>query len=297
MPLIDSLSFEHRVESVCRELAIAPSTFYWHRQRRQHPETRCERDKRDDVLCVEIERVYEENKQVYGVRKVWHQLKRESIKVARCTVERLMKTLGLEGVIRGKSVKTTRSGKERCTADDLVNRQFVAEKPNQLWVADFTYVTTWQGFAYVAFIIDVFAGVIVGWRVSSTMETSLVLDALEQALWVRRPDGGIIHHNDRGSQYVSLAYTQRLKEAEAMASVGTVGDSYDNALAESINGLYKAEVIHRQSWKNRQDVELATLDWVDWFNNRRLLERIGYVAPVEAEQTYYASMMDKEQAA
>lgn len=297
MPLIDSLSFEHGVESVCRELAIAPSTFYWHRQRRQHPETRCERDKRDDVLCVEIERVYEENKQVYGVRKVWHQLKRESIKVARCTVERLMKTLGLEGVIRGKSVKTTRSGKERCTADDLVNRQFVAEKPNQLWVADFTYVTTWQGFAYVAFIIDVFAGVIVGWRVSSTMETSLVLDALEQALWVRRPDGGIIHHSDRGSQYVSLAYTQRLKEAEAMASVGTVGDSYDNALAESINGLYKAEVIHRQSWKNRQDVELATLDWVDWFNNRRLLERIGYVAPVEAEQTYYASLMDKEQAA
>ena len=242
MPLIDSLSFEHGVESVCRELAIAPSTFYWHRQRRQHPETRCERDKRDDVLCVEIERVYEENKQVYGVRKVWHQLKRESIKVARCTVERLMKTLGLEGVIRGKSVKTTRSGKERCTADDLVNRQFVAEKPNQLWVADFTYVTTWQGFAYVAFIIDVFAGVIVGWRVSSTMETSLVLDALEQALWARRPDGGIIHHSDRGSQYVSLAYTQRLKEAEAMASVGTVGDSYDNALAESINGLYKAEV-------------------------------------------------------
>lgn len=297
MPLIDSLSFEHGVESVCRELAIAPSTFYWHRQRRQHPETRCERDKRDDVLCVEIEHVYEENKQVYGVRKVWHQLKRESIKVARCTVQRLMKTLGLEGVIRGKSVKTTRSGKERCTADDLVNRQFVAEKPNQLWVADFTYVTTWQGFAYVAFIIDVFAGVIVGWRVSSTMETSLVLDALEQALWVRRPDGGIIHHSDRGSQYVSLAYTQRLKEAEAMASVGTVGDSYDNALAESINGLYKAEVIHRQSWKNRQDLELATLDWVDWFNNRRLLERIGYVAPVEAEQTYYASLMDKEQAA
>lgn len=297
MPLIDSLSFEHGVESVCRELAIAPSTFYWHRQRRQHPETRCERDKRDDVLCVEIERVYEENKQVYGVRKVWHQLKRESIKVARCTVQRLMKTLGLEGVIRGKSVKTTRSGKERCTADDLVNRQFVAEKPNPLWVADFTYVTTWQGFAYVAFIIDVFAGVIVGWRVSSTMETSLVLDALEQALWVRRPDGGIIHHSDRGSQYVSLAYTQRLKEAEAMASVGTVGDSYDNALAESINGLYKAEVIHRQSWKNRQDLELATLDWVDWFNNRRLLERIGYVAPVEAEQTYYASLMDKEQAA
>ncbi|MEG0207222.1 MAG: IS3 family transposase [Citrobacter sp.] len=297
MPLIDSLSFEHGVESVCRELAIAPSTFYWHRQRRQHPETRCERDKRDDVLCVEIERVYEENKQVYGVRKVWHQLKRESIKVARCTVERLMKTLGLEGVIRGKSVKTIRSGKERCTADDLVNRQFVAEKPNQLWVADFTYVATWQGFAYVAFIIDVFAGVIVGWRVSSTMETSLVLDALEQALWARRPDGGIIHHSDRGSQYVSLAYTQRLKEAEAMASVGTVGDSYDNALAESINGLYKAEVIHRQSWKNRQDVELATLDWVDWFNNRRLLERIGYVAPVEAEQTYYASLMDKDQAA
>lgn len=293
MPLIDSLSAKHGVESVCQKLAIAPSTFYWHRQRLLHPETRCARDKRDDALCVEIQRVYEVNKQVYGVRKVWRQLTRESIKVARCTVERLMKTLGLEGVTRGKGVKTTHRGKERCTTDDLVQRQFVAERPNQLWVADFTYVSTWQGFAYVAFIIDVFAGVIVGWRVSSTMETTLVLDALEQALWARRPGSGVIHHSGRGSQYVSLAYTQRLKEAEVMASVGSVGDSYDNALAESINGLYKAEVIHRQSWKNRQDVELATLDWVDWFNNRRLLERIGYVPPVEAEKAYYASVNNK----
>lgn len=174
-----------------------------------------------------------------------------------------------------------------------MQRQFVAECPNQLWVADFTYVSTWQGFAYVAFIIGVFAGMIVGWWVSSTMETTLVLDALEQALWARRPGSGVIHHSDRGSQYVSLAYTQRLKETEVIASVGSVGDSYDNALAESINGLNKAEVIHRQSWKNRQDVELATLDWVDWFNNRRLLERIGHVPPVEAEKAYYVSMNNK----
>ncbi|HBL0277896.1 TPA: IS3 family transposase, partial [Escherichia coli] len=278
MPLLENLSGEHGVGPVCHELDIAPSTYYWHQQRRKCPERRSSRDKRDAVLIPEIQRVYEENYSVYGVRKVWRQLKREGVGVARCTIERLMKALQLRGVTRGKSVRTTRSNKAE-TPQDRVNRQFVAERPDSLWVADFTYVSTWQGFAYVAFIIDVFAGVIVGWRVSSTMETSFVLDALEQALWARRPSG-TIHHSDKGSQYVSLAYTQRLQDAELLASTGSTGDSYDNAMAESINGLYKAEVIHRQSWKTRQDVELATLKWVDWYNNHRLMERTGYIPPV-----------------
>ncbi|HHX3675495.1 TPA: IS3 family transposase [Klebsiella oxytoca] len=295
MPLLESLSGEHGVGPVCHELDIAPSTYYWHQQRRKCPERRSSRDKRDAVLIPEIQRVYEENYSVYGVRKVWRQLKREGVGVARCTIERLMKALQLRGVTRGKSVRTTRSNKAE-TPQDRVNRQFVAERPDSLWVADFTYVSTWQGFAYVAFIIDVFAGVIVGWRVSSTMETSFVLDALEQALWARRPSG-TIHHSDKGSQYVSLAYTQRLQDAELLASTGSTGDSYDNAMAESINGLYKAEVIHRQSWKTRQDVELATLKWVDWYNNHRLMERTGYIPPVEAEKAYYASLNDRDVAA
>ncbi|EIX1854755.1 IS3 family transposase [Cronobacter sakazakii] len=295
MPLLENLSGEHGVGPVCHELDIAPSTYYCHQQRRKCPERRSSRDKRDAVLIPEIQRVYEENYSVYGVRKVWRQLKREGVGVARCTIERLMKALQLRGVTRGKSVRTTRSNKAE-TPQDRVNRQFVAERPDSLWVADFTYVSTWQGFAYVAFIIDVFAGVIVGWRVSSTMETSFVLDALEQALWARRPSG-TIHHSDKGSQYVSLAYTQRLQDAELLASTGSTGDSYDNAMAESINGLYKAEVIHRQSWKTRQDVELATLKWVDWYNNHRLMERTGYIPPVEAEKAYYASLNDRDVAA
>ncbi|WP_434085232.1 IS3 family transposase [Mixta hanseatica] len=295
MPLLENLSGEHGVGPVCHELDIAPSTYYWHQQRRKCPERRSSRDKRDAVLIPEIQRVYEENYSVYGVRKVWRQLKREGVGVARCTIERLMKALQLRGVTRGKSVRTTRSNKAE-TPQDRVNRQFVAERPDSLWVADFTYVSTWQGFAYVAFIIDVFAGVIVSWRVSSTMETSFVLDALEQALWARRPSG-TIHHSDKGSQYVSLAYTQRLQDAELLASTGSTGDSYDNAMAESINGLYKAEVIHRQSWKTRQDVELATLKWVDWYNNHRLMERTGYIPPVEAEKAYYASLNDRDVAA
>ncbi|EEC8566405.1 IS3 family transposase, partial [Escherichia coli] len=203
------------------------------------------------------------------------QLLREGIRVARCTVARLMAVMGLAGVLRGKKVRTTVSRKA-VSAGDRVNRQFVAERPDQLWVADFTYVSTWQGFVYVAFIIDVFSGCIVGWRVSSSMETTFVLDALEQALWARRPSG-TVHHSDKGSQYVSLAYTERLKEAKLLASTGSTGDSYDNAMAESINGLYKAEVIHRKSWKNRAEVELATLTWVDWYNNRRLLGRLGHI--------------------
>ncbi|ENP9313168.1 TPA: IS3 family transposase, partial [Escherichia coli] len=288
MPLLDKLREQYGVGPVCSELHIAPSTYYHCQQQRHHPDKRSARAQHDDWLKREIQRVYDENHQVYGVRKVWRQLLREGIRVARCTVARLMAVMGLAGVLRGKKVRTTISRKA-VAAGDRVNRQFVAERPDQLWVADFTYVSTWRGFVYVAFIIDVFAGYIVGWRVSSSMETTFVLDALEQALWARRPSG-TVHHSDKGSQYVSLAYTQRLKEAGLLASTGSTGDSYDNAMAESINGLYKAEVIHRKSWKNRAEVELATLTWVDWYNNRRLLERLGHTPPAEAEKAYYASI-------
>ncbi|HAW9066249.1 TPA: IS3 family transposase, partial [Escherichia coli] len=295
MPLLDKLRKLYGVGPVCSELHIAPSTYYHCQQQRHHPDKRSARAQRDDWLKKEIQRVYDENHQVYGVRKVWRQLLREGIRVARCTVARLMAVMGLAGVLRGKKVRTTISRKA-VAAGDRVNRQFVAERPDQLWVADFTYVSTWRGFVYVAFIIDVFAGYIVGWRVSSSMETTFVLDALEQALWARRPSG-TVHHSDKGSQYVSLAYTQRLKEAGLLASTGSTGDSYDNAMAESINGLYKAEVIHRKSWKNRAEVELATLTWVDWYNNRRLLERLGHTPPAEAEKAYYASIGNDDLAA
>ncbi|QEG86726.1 IS3 family transposase [Escherichia coli] len=295
MPLLDKLREQYGVGPLCSELHIAPSTYYHCQQQRHHPDKRSARAQRDDWLKREIQRVYDENHQVYGVRKVWRQLLREGIRVARCTVARLMAVMGLAGVLRGKKVRTTVSRKTVATGD-RVNRQFVAERPDQLWVADFTYVSTWQGFVYVAFIIDVFAGYIVGWRVSSSMETTFVLDALEQALWARRPSG-TIHHSDKGSQYVSLAYTERLKEAKLLASTGSTGDSYDNAMAESINGLYKAEVIHRKSWKNRAEVELATLTWVDWYNNRRLLGRLGHTPPAEAEKAYYASIGNNDLAA
>ncbi|WP_438830346.1 IS3 family transposase [Escherichia coli] len=295
MPLLDKLREQYGVGPVCSELHIAPSTYYHCQQQRHHPDKRSARAQHDDWLKKEIQRVYDENHQVYGVRKVWRQLLREGIRVARCTVARLMAVMGLAGVLRGKKVRTTVSRKA-VAACDRVNRQFVAERPDQLWVADFTYVSTWQGFVYVAFIIDVFAGYIVGWRVSSSMETTFVLDALEQALWARRPSG-TIHHSDKGSQYVSLAYTERLKEAGLLASTGSTGVSYDNAMAESINGLYKAEVIHRKSWKNRAEVELATLTWVDWYNNRRLLGRLGHTPPAEAEKAYYASIGNDDLAA
>ncbi|HHH7916905.1 TPA: IS3 family transposase, partial [Escherichia coli] len=295
MPLLDKLREQYGVGPVCSELHIAPSTYYHCQQQRHHPDKRSARAQHDDWLKREIQRVYDENHQVYGVRKVWRQLLREGIRVARCTVARLMAVMGLAGVLRGKKVRTTISRKA-VAAGDRVNRQFVAERPDQLWVADFTYVSTWRGFVYVAFIIDVFAGYIVGWRVSSSMETTFVLDALEQALWARRPSG-TVHHSDKGSQYVSLAYTQRLKEAGLLSSTGSTGDSYDNAMAESINGLYKAEVIHRKSWKNRAEVELATLTWVDWYNNRRLLERLGHTPPAEAEKAYYASIGNDDLAA
>ncbi|WP_215200572.1 IS3 family transposase [Escherichia coli] len=292
MALLDKLREQYGVRPVCSELHIAPSTYYHCQQQRHHPDKRSAHAQRDDWLKREIQRVYDENHQVYGVRKVWRQLLREGIRVARCTVARLMAVMGLAGVLRGKKVRTTVSRKT-VAAGDRVNRQFVAERPDQLWVADFTYVSTWQGFVYVAFIIDVFAGYIVGWWVSSSMETTFVLDALEQALWARRPSG-TIHHSDKGSQYVSLAYTERLKEAKLLASTGSTGDSYDNAMAESINGLYKAEVIHRKSWKKRAEVELATLTWVDWYNNRRLLGRLRHTPPAEAEKAYYASIGNDE---
>jgi transposase InsO family protein len=277
------------VEPICNVLPIAPSTYYEYAARRSDPTKVPARVRRDAELCEDIQRVWDENRQVYGARKVWRQLQRESIGVARCTVERLMRRLGLRGVVRGKPVRTTVSDKAAACPLDRVNRRFRADRPNALWVSDFTYVSTWQGFVYVAFIIDVFARRIVGWKVSRSARTDFVLDALEQALHARRrlDDDALIHHSDRGVQYVSIRYTERLAEAGIEPSVGSVGDSYDNALAETINGLYKAEVIHRQSWRNLEAVELATLTWVDWFNHRRLLEPIGYIPPAEAEAIYY----------
>lgn len=244
----------------------------------------------------EIQRVWHANFQVYGADKIWRQLNRESISIARCTTERLMKHLGLEGARRGKVIKTTVPDKALPCPLDRVNRQFKADRPNQLWVSDFTYVSTWQGWLYVAFVIDVFARRIVGWRISASMTTDFVLDALEQALYARRPDlGALIHHSDRGSQYVSIRYTERLAEAGIEPSVGSKGDSYDNALAETINGLYKTELIHKRApWKTRESLELATLEWVHWFNHHRLLESIGYVPPAEAEAKYYRQLASKE---
>jgi len=296
---IDDHRAVYGVEPICKVLPIAPSTYYLHAARRANPEMRSARTQRDEVLKQQIGLVWEENFQTYGARKVWRQLQREGSTVARCTVERLMRHMGLKGIVRGKTVKTTFSHPDAACPLDRVNRQFNADRPNALWVADFTYVKTWQGFVYVAFVIDVFARYIVGWKVSASAQTDFVLDALEQALYDRRPmrDGSLIHHSDRGVQYVSIRYTERLAEAGVEASVGSVGDSYDNALAETINGLYKAEVIHRQSWKNREAVELATLTWVDWFNQRRLLGPIGNIPPAEAEARYYQQLSESALAA
>ncbi len=290
---IDDHRGAYGVESICEVLPIAPSTYRIHAARRADPSRLPARTKRDANLMPQIARVFDENFQVYGVRKVWRQLKREGREVARCTVERLMQSMGLQGVIRGKPVKTTISDKAAPCPLDHVNRQFQAPRPNVLWVSDFTYVATWAGFVYVAFVIDTFARRIVGWRVSRTAHASFVLDALEQALHDRRPlhRGGLVHHSDRGSQYLSIKYTERLAEAGIEPSVGSVGDSYDNALAETINGLYKAEVIHRRGpWRSFEAVEFATLEWVDWFNHRRLLEPIGNIPPAEAEDRYYAML-------
>jgi transposase InsO family protein len=297
---IDDHREEHGVEPICEVLPIAPSTWHAHVARRADPTKLSQRAKQDAIREDKIRRVFAENFGVYGVRKVWRQLRREGEDIARCTVERLMRTMGLRGVVRGKPVRTTISDKATPCPRDHVNRQFQANKPNALWVSDFTYVATWSGFVYVAFVIDVFARRIVGWRASRTAHASFVLDALEQALHDRRPvhRGGLVHHSDRGSQYVSIKYTERLAEAGIEPSVGSVGDSYDNALAETINGLYKAEVIHRRGpWRSFEAVEFATLEWVNWFNNRRLLEPIGNIPPAEAEERYHAATRSPAMAA
>jgi putative transposase len=297
---IDEERAVHGVEPICKVLPIAPSTYHDHIAKRADPERLSARAKRDLMLKPEIERVFTENFEVYGARKVWRQLNRESIPVARCTVERLMSELGLQGVIRGKRIRTTVQNKAAPCPLDHVNRVFHAPAPNMLWLSDFTYVSTWSGFVYVAFVIDAYARRIVGWRVSRTAHASFVLDALEQALYERQPvhRGGLVHHSDRGSQYVSIRYTERLAEAGVEPSVGSVGDSYDNALAETINGLYKAEVIHRRGpWRSFEAVEFATLTWVNWFNNRRLLEPIGNIPPAEAEERYYAMLQEQAMAA
>jgi putative transposase len=288
---------EHRevygVEPICRVLPIAPSTYYEHAARQADPDRRPARERRDAELCQEISRVFEANFGVYGVRKIWRQMQREGITVARGTVARLMRQIGLQGVVRGKRIRTTVSDAAAPCPRDRVNRQFKASRPNALWVSDFTYVATWSGFVYVAFVIDAFARRIVGWRVSRSARAAFVLDALEQALHDRQPlrRASLVHHSDRGVQYVSIRYTERLAEAGIEPSVGSVGDSYDNALAETVIGLFKAEVIHRRGpWRSFEAVEFATLEWVDWFNHRRLLEPIGNVPPAEAEAAYYAQL-------
>ena len=297
---IDDHREVYGVEPICKVLPIAPSTYRVHAARRTNPDKRPARARRDAALRVEIQRVFDENFQVYGVRKVWRQLGREGIAVARCTVARLMRRMGLAGAVRGRPVRTTRSDKAGACPLDHVNRHFQAPRPNVLWVSDFTYVATWSGFVYVAFVIDAYARRIVGWRVSRTAQAGFVLDALEQALHQRRPaeGSGLVHHSDRGSQYVSIRYTERLAEAGIEPSVGSVGDSYDNALAETINGLYKAEVIHRRGpWRSFEAVEFATLEWVDWFNHRRLLEPIGNMPPAEAEARYFTLLETQPMAA
>ena len=293
MDFVDEHRNAHGVEPICKVLQIAPSGYWRHAALRREPHKRCARAIRDEALVPQIERVWNANMQVYGADKVWRQLAREGTPAARCTVERLMRRQGLRGVMRGKVVRTTVSNRNTPCPLDRVNRQFRAERPNQLWVSDFTYVSTWQGWLYVAFVIDVYARRIVGWRVSSSMRADFVLDALEQALYARQPerDGTLIHHSDRGSQYVGIRYSERLAEAGIAPSVGSKGDSYDNALAETINGLYKAELIHRRApWKTKESVELATLEWVSWFNHHRLLEPIGYIPPAEAEANYYRQL-------
>jgi transposase InsO family protein len=291
---IDDQREVYGVEPICGMLRIAPSTYHARVARRADPARASPRARRDLVLTEQIRRVHAANFGVYGARKVWRQLGREGITVARCTVERLMRRVGLRGAVRGKETRTTIADKAAPCPADKVNRQFRAPRPNVLWVSDFTYVATWQGFVYVAFVIDVFARRIVGWRVSRTAHADFVLDALEQALHDRRPlKDGLIHHSDRGSQYVAIVYTERLLEAGIEPSVGSVGDSYDNALAETVIGLFKTEVIRRRGpWRSLEAVEYATLEWVDWYNTRRLLEPIGDIPPAEAEARYYAAQQE-----
>ena len=287
---IDAHRGTYGVEPICREVPIAPSTYYEYKARQADPMRVPPRVQRDAVLTGEIRRVWQENFAVYGVKKVWKQLNREDIAVARCTVARLMHGLGLHGAVRGRKCKTTTADAAAARPLDLVERDFTASRPNQLWVSDLTYVATWRGFVYVAFVIDVFARRIVGWRASRSLRSDLALDALEQALYDRQDHGAdrLVHHSDRGVQYLSIKYTERLAEAGIAPSVGSKGDSYDNALAESVIGLFKTEVIRRRGpWRSLEDVEFATLEWVAWFNTRRLLEPIGHVPPAEHEETYY----------
>lgn len=304
---IDDYRDVYGVEPICRVVPIAPSTYYEYKRQQRDPECRSDRARRDEMLRPEIRRVFDENYRVYGARKVWRQLNREAIRVARCTVERLMTQMGLSGAVRGKTKRTTIAGYAAARPMDLVDRQFSAPAPNRLWVADITYVATWSGFVYVAFVIDAFSRFIVGWRVASRLRSDLALDALDQAIWARLEEPGspqrlgdgfidpalnsearLIHHSDKGSQYLSIRYTEQLAEAGIEPSVGSVGDSYDNALAETIIGLYKTELIRmRGPWRSLDDVEYATLEWVDWFNHRRLLQPIRNIPPTEREETYY----------
>ena len=288
---IDDYRDVYGVEPICRVIPIASSTYYAVKAREADPSLRPARTKRDAELKPEIRRVWDQNLQVYGAEKVWKQLNREDIIVARCTVERLMREMGLEGVVRGRRVRTTVPGDAAARPMDLVDRDFTADRPNRLWVSDLTYVSTWSGFVYVAFVVDVFSRRIVGWRASSSLRSDLALDALEQAIWERQDAStdGLIHHSDRGAQYLSIRYTERLAEAGIEPSVGSRGDSYDNALAETIIGLYKTEVIRRRGpWRGLDDVELATLEWVWWFNHHRLLSSIGHVPPVEYEENFHS---------
>jgi len=281
------------VEPICRALQFAPSTYYDRRAIARDPDRASARAKSDAALSLKIDGAWADNRKLYGARKIWHVLRREGEDVARCTVERLMRTLGIKGVVRGKKVVTTNPDTSQPCPDDKVNRLFKADRPNKLWVSDFTYVPTWSGTVYVAFVIDVFARRIVGWRVSTSMTTKFVLDALDQAIWQRKTQDNksLVHHSDRGSQYLSIKYTERLAEAKIDLSVGTVGDAYDNALAECVIGLFKTEVINQIGpWKSMREVEWETLKWVDWYNNRRLLAPIGYIPPAEAEEAFYANL-------
>jgi len=285
---IDAHRATYGVEPICQVVGIAPSTYYEQRARQRDPARRPARARRDERLRPEIQRVWDANLQVYGAKKVWKQLNREAIRVARCTVARLMRGMGLRGTVRGRKTWTTTPATAASRPADLVERNFTATRPNELWVSDLTYVATWRGFVYVAFVIDAFARRIVGWRTSSSLRSDLALDALEQALYDRETDGRLVHHSDRGTQYLSIRYTERLAEAGIEPSVGSRGDSYDNALAESVIGLFKTEVIRRRGpWRQLEDVEFATLEWVAWWNTRRLLEPIGYVPPAEYEAAYF----------
>lgn len=285
---VDAHKEAYGVEPICRVLQVAPSGYYEHRARERDPARRPARARHDEALRAAVRRVWRDNHEVYGARKVWRQLRREGTAVARCTVERLMRAEALKGVVRGRHVRTTTPDDAAERPRDLVRRDFTAARPNQLWVSDFTYVATWRGVAYVAFVIAAFSRRIVGWRAHTSMRTDLVLDALEQALYDREADAGLVHHSDRGAQYVSMRYSERLAAAGIAPSVGSAGDAYDDALAESVIGLYKAEVIHRRGpWRGFEDVEYATLAWVAWFNAQRLPEPLGYVPPAEFEERYY----------